>query len=139
MTTYLFTREQLEACILEPGQRVNPDSFVLVAESPPRFVRGEAYNAALDAKTQITAYLAAILKDSLSVETETLRDGYGRISIHKGEVRHKECERLEKGIVACGARSATVMALPRAPYSGAILVSYTLPDGVVESGEVWPR
>jgi hypothetical protein len=45
---YLFTREQIESCILRPGQRANPESFVLISENPPKLVTGDEYNKMLD-------------------------------------------------------------------------------------------
>lgn len=51
MSDYLFTREQIESCILRPGQRVRPESFVLISENPPKLVTGAEYNKMLDDET----------------------------------------------------------------------------------------
>lgn len=125
MTTYLFTREQLEACTLAPGQRANPDSFVLVAEDPPRFVRGEDYNAALDAGPRITAYIKEQLELGVAVNAGDVW-GEGRIPLErKGQIKASELKRLRDGIIERGAKYATVCA-GHAP--GVLDIAYTLPD-----------
>lgn len=122
---YHFSREQLEACTLRTGQRANPDSFVLVTEDPPRFVRGDDYNAAMDAGPRILAFIKEQFDLGVEVnQSDVWSDG---IPIeYFGMVKASEQQRIQDGILACGAKRAVVRA-GHAP--GALDIEYTLPDG----------